>query len=141
MSLPPVLIGRRKNAFHEGRPVYIVPEARRRHMALFGGSGSGKSTLFRNIIAGDIAAGHGVTVIDPHGQLVEDILDNHIPRHRTNDVIYFNPKNRERAFALNLLDCRHEEQRGLVVSNVISIFKKLWADSFGPRMEDILRNA
>lgn len=95
----------------------------------------------RNILAEDIAAGHGVTVVDPHGQLVEDILENHIPRHRTNDVIYFNPKDRERAFALNLLDCRREGQRGLVVSNVISIFKKLWADSFGPRMEDILRNA
>ena len=72
---------------------------------------------------------------------MEDILENHIPRHRTNDVIYFNPKNRERAFALNLLDCRREGQRGLVVSNVISIFKKVWADSFGPRMEDILRNS
>jgi hypothetical protein len=94
----------------------------------------------RNMLAEDILAGHGVTVVDPHGQLVEDILENHIPRHRTNDVIYFNLKDRTCAFALNLLDCRREGQRGLVVSNVISIFKKLWADSFGPRMEDILRN-
>ena len=67
-------------------------------------------------------------------------LENHIPRHRTNDIIYFNPKDQERAFALNMLDCRRHEQRGLVVSNVIGIFKKLWADSWGPRMEDILRN-
>ena len=92
------------------------------------------------MLAEDIAAGHGVTVVDPHGQLVEDILENHIPRHRTNDVIYFNPKDHERAFALNLLDCRRADQRGLIVSNVIGIFKKLWADSWGPRMEDILRN-
>lgn len=140
MPLHSVLIGRSENAFHEGKAVRIVPAARRRALALFGASGAGKSTLMRNILASDIAAGHGVTVVDPHSQLVEDILDNHIPRHRTNDVIYFNPKDRERAFALNLLDCPRPEQRGLVVSNVIGIFKKLWADSWGPRMEDILRN-
>jgi hypothetical protein len=141
MSLHPALIGSSKDAFHEGKPVYIVPDARRRHLALFGGSGSGKSTLLRNMLAGDIAAGHGVTVVDPHGQLVEDILNNHIPRYRTNDVIYFNPKDQERAFALNMLECRRKDQRGLVVSNVISIFKKLWVESWGPRMEDILRNS
>jgi type IV secretory pathway TraG/TraD family ATPase VirD4 len=141
MHLDPVLIGRSEDAFHQGKPVYIVPSARRRHLALFGGTGSGKSTLLRNMIAEDIAAGHGVTVVDPHGQLVEDILENHIPRHRTNDVIYFNPKDRERAFALNMLDCQRSDQRGLIVSNVIGIFKKLWGDSWGPRMEDILRNA
>jgi hypothetical protein len=140
MHLDPVLIGRSEDAFHPGKPVYIVPAARRRHLALFGGTGSGKSTLLRNMIAEDIAAGHGVTVVDPHGQLVEDILENHIPRHRTNDVIYFNPKDRERAFALNMLECRRPSQRGLIVSNVIGIFKKLWADSWGPRLEDILRN-
>ena len=69
-----------------------MPDARRRHLAVFGGSGSGKSTLFRNILAVDIASGHGVTVVDPRGQLVDEILDNHIPRHRTNDAMYFNPK-------------------------------------------------
>src|SRR6202140_2922299 len=140
MQLHPVLIGSSEDAYHHGRPISIVPDARRRHLAVFGGSGSGKSTLFRNMLAGDIAAGHGVTVVDPHGQLVEEILENHIPRHRTNDVIYFNPKNQERAFALNMLDCPRPDQRGLGVSNVIGIFKKLWADSWGPRMEDILRN-
>jgi Type IV secretion-system coupling protein DNA-binding domain len=141
MHLDRVLIGSSEDPFRHGKPVYIVPAARRRHLAVFGGTGSGKSTLMRNMIAGDIAAGHGVTVVDPHGQLVEDILEHHIPRQRTNDVIYLNPKDRERAFALNMLDCRRPVQRGLIVSNVIGIFKKLWADSWGPRMEDILRNA
>src|SRR5579859_4283809 len=140
MSLHPVLIGSSEDAYHHGRPISIVPAARRRHLAVFGGSGSGKSTLLRNMLAGDIAAGHGVTVVDPHGQLVEDVLENHIPRHRTNDVIYFNPKDQNHAFALNMLDCPRPDQRGLVVSNVIGIFKKLWAESWGPRMEDILRN-
>ena len=69
MQLHPVLIGSSEDAYHHGRPISIVPDARRRHLAVFGGSGSGKSTLFRNMLAGDIAAGHGVTVVDPHGQL------------------------------------------------------------------------
>src|SRR5260370_29457427 len=141
MQLTPAFIGRSEEAFHYGKPIEIAPAARRRHCAIFGGSGAGKSTLMRNIVAEDIAAGHGVSVIDPHGQLVDDILENHIPRERTNDVIYFNPKNQERAFALNMLDCRRPEQRGLVVSNAITIFKQLWADSWGNRMEDILRNS
>src|SRR6202790_5481919 len=140
MQLHPVLIGSSEDAYHHGRPISIVPDARRRHLAVFGGSGAGKSTLFRNMLAGDIAAGHGVTVVDPHGQLVQEILENHIPRFLTNDVIYINPKDRGRALALNLLDCRRPDQQGLVVSNVIGIFKKLWIESWGPRMEDILRN-
>src|SRR6202521_2459634 len=140
MPLHSVPIGVSEHVYHQGRQVRIVPDARRRHLAVFGGSGSGKSTLFRNMLAVDIAAGHGVTVVDPHGQLVDEILENHIPRRRTNDVIYFNPKDLKRAFALNMLDCPRPDQRGLVVSNVIGIFKKLWAESWGPRMEDILRN-
>src|SRR5579863_5011232 len=140
MHLHPVLIGSSEDAFHHGRPISIVPDARRRHLAVFGGSGSGKSTLLRNMLAGDIAASHGVTVVDPHGQLVEEILENHIPRHRTNDVIYFNPKDPDRSLGLNLLACPQPEQRGLVVSSIVSIFKTLWADSWGNRLEYILRN-
>src|SRR5579863_6393682 len=112
MTLDPVLIGSSKEAYHLDKPVHIVPAARRRHLALFGASGSGTTTLYRNMIASDIAAGHGVTVVDPHGQLVDDILDHHIPRSRTNDVVYFNPKDQHRAFALNLLDCHRPAQRG-----------------------------
>src|SRR6266852_8005211 len=63
---------------------------------------------------------------------------NHVPRHRKNDVTFFDPKNHAHALVLNVLD---SEQRGLVVSHVVSIFHKLWADSWGPRLEDILRNS
>ena len=123
MQLHPALIGSSEDAYHHGRPISIVPDARRRHLAVFGGSGSGKSTLFRNMLAADIAAGHGVTVVHPHGQLVEEIIENHIPRHRTNDVIYFNPKDQERAFALNMLDCRRPDQR-VSSSRMSSAFSK-----------------
>jgi type IV secretory pathway TraG/TraD family ATPase VirD4 len=127
--------------FEQGTVFTIHPDARRKHMAIFGATGAGKSTLLRNMIAWDIEAGDGVTVVDPHGGLVDDILDNHIPRHRINDVIYFNPKDPDRAVAINILECPRPEQRGLVVSNVVSIFHRLWQDSWGPRMEDILRNS
>jgi type IV secretory pathway TraG/TraD family ATPase VirD4 len=140
----PIPIGIKEDpgALFEHRSVFtIMPEARRKHMAIFGTTGAGKSTLLRNMIACDIAAGAGVTVVDPHGDLIDDILNHHIPKNRTNDVIYFNPKDPHYALALNILDCPRPEQRGLVVSNVVSIFHKLWQDSWGPRLEDILRNS
>src|SRR5580692_11023217 len=125
-----------------GEPDFSVPaEARRKHMALFGGTGTGKSTLLLNMAASDLAAGAGITVVDPHGGLCEDLLTNHIPRHRKNDVILFDPKSRTHALALNVLDCPRHEERGLVVSHVVSIFNTLWTDSWGPRLEDILRNS
>jgi len=125
-----------------GEPEFSVPpEARRKHMALFGGTGTGKSTLLANMAASDLAAGTGITVVDPHGGLYDELLSNHIPRHRKNDVILFDPKSRTHALALNVLDCPQPEQRGLVVSHVVSIFNTLWAQSWGPRLEDILRNS
>jgi DNA helicase HerA-like ATPase len=130
------------NFFHDKQAAFTIPpETRRKHMAVFGATGAGKSTLLRNMIAWDIDSGLGLTVVDPHGQLIEDILENHIPRHRTNDVVYCNPKDQTRAFALNLLESPRPEQRGLVVANVIGMFRTIWRENFGPRMEDILRNS
>jgi hypothetical protein len=117
----------------------LSPEARRKHIAIFGKSGVGKTTLMRNMIACDLYGGAGVTVIDPHGSLIEDVLEI-IPRERTNDVIYFNPKDTERAVGINILESVRPEQRALMVSNVVSIFHKIWETSWGPRLEDILRN-
>jgi type IV secretory pathway TraG/TraD family ATPase VirD4 len=139
--LDPAPIGTHADHFF-GEPDFSVPaDARRKHMALFGGTGTGKSTLLANMAAADLAAGTGITVVDPHGGLCEELLTNHIPRHRKNDVIFFDPKSRTHALALNVLDCPRPEQRGLVVSHVVSIFHTLWAESWGPRLEDILRNA
>jgi hypothetical protein len=124
-----------------GEPEFSVPaDARRKHMFLLGATGTGKSTVMTNVAATDLA-GTGITVVDPHGGLCEDLLTNHIPRHRKNDVIFFDPKNHTHSLALNVLDCPRPEQRGLVVSHVVSIFNKLWAESWGPRLEDILRNS
>jgi hypothetical protein len=137
----PLPIGRHADPQYNTDQVLIIPpEVRRKHMAIFGTTGAGKSTLLRNMIAWDIGNGLGVTVVDPHGALVEDILQNHIPRSRANDVIYFCPKNREWAPGINVLETVNPDQRALVVSQVVSIFKRLWGDSWGPRLENILRN-
>jgi len=79
------------------------------------------------MIAWDIDNGAGVTVVDPHGQLTNEILESHIPRSRKNDVIVFDPTDRTHVMGLNILDCQHHENPGLVVSQLVSIFNKLWA--------------
>jgi len=140
--IEPLPIGTKEDGvFDLGDVFTILPDARRKHMAIFGATGAGKSTLLRNMIAWDIAAGAGVTVVDPHGGLIDDILDHHVPRHRLNDVIYFNPKDQACALGMNMLESSRPQQRGLVVSNTVSIFHRLWESSWGPRMEDILRNS
>lgn len=124
----------------DGSAVSIDGSTRAKHCAIFGKSGVGKTTLMRNMIAADLAAGNGVTVIDPHGALVEEILGI-IPRDRTNDVIYLNPADPERVLGLNVLDSVGSGQRSLVVSSVVSILRNLWPDNWGPRTEYILTHA
>src|SRR5579864_1523544 len=140
MPLPALLVGKSEDPYHLGRAVAIPPDALRRHFATFGASGAGKSTLLRNA-AGLLIPGNGITVVDPHGQLVDDILENHIPRHLTNRVVYINPKDQARAFALNVLDCKRPALRDIVVANAMTVFQKIWAGAWGDRMADVLRNS
>jgi type IV secretory pathway TraG/TraD family ATPase VirD4 len=118
----------------------ILPDARRKRMAIFGKSGVGKTTLLRNMIVSDIRAGAGVTVIDPHGGLIDELLEL-IPRSRTNDVVYFNPRDPERVPAINVLEHVTEDRRPLVVSALISTLRNIWPDNWGPRTEYILAHA
>jgi len=118
----------------------IKPDDRRRHMYLIGKTGMGKSTVQENMIIEDIRAGRGVTVVDPHGDLAEKIIE-YIPVDRINDVIYFNPADMEYPIAFNVVESVDPSQRHLIASGLIGVFKKLWADSWGPRLEYILRNA
>lgn len=141
INLPAVILGKSLEPYHEGASVEILSEVRRKHLAVFGATGAGKSHLVRSMIASDILAGHGVTVVDPHGELVDGLLANHIPKSRMEDVIVLNAKDRDRALSINILDAPRPEQRALVVSNAMNVFETLWRDSWGPRMSDILRNA
>jgi CxxC-x17-CxxC domain-containing protein len=118
----------------------IKVDDRRRHMYFLGKTGMGKTTTLENLIIGDIRAGRGVAVIDPHGDLVEKIVD-YIPSSRINDVVYFNPGDFEYPIAFNIFEHVDQTHRFLVASGLIGVFKKIWADSWGPRLEYVLRNA
>jgi hypothetical protein len=118
----------------------IKQKNRRGHMYIVGKTGTGKSTLIETMASHDIKAGYGVALIDPHGDLAEQILDS-APLGRINDVIYLNPSDLEYPVAFNPLDNVEADQRHLAASGIISTLKKVWFDSWGPRLQHILRNS
>jgi len=121
------------------RLVTLALEDRRRHLYIVGKTGMGKTTLIQNMLAEDIAAGRGVCLVDPHGDLAESIAGL-VPSHRTNDVILFDAASRDCVVGFNPLASRDPSRIDQVTSGVVSAFKKLH-DSWGPRLEDTLRNA
>ena len=106
-------------------------------MHVIGQTGTGKSRLLRNLLIQDILAGRGCMLVDPHGDLAEELLE-YVPPWRTEDLIYFAPADLAYPIGLNLLDHVPPDERPLVASNVVAVFKHLWADSWGPRLEYIL---
>ena len=121
-------------------PVGLSLSDRRQHLYLIGKTGSGKTTLLRNLIVQHLAAGHGVALIDPHGDLAEELLDC-IPPHRADDLVYFNPGDLDFPIGLNLIANVAPDDRHLVASGIVGAFKSIWRDSWGPRLEYILYNA
>lgn len=129
-----------KTNFRGNRHTFgILPDDRRRHVYIVGKTGMGKSTLLENMIFSDIQAGKGVAVIDPHGDLAEEVI-GFVPASRTNDVVLFDPSDSEFPVSFNMLECPNQNHRHLVASGVISVLKKMFAESWGPRLEHILRN-
>ncbi|MFO1459477.1 MAG: type IV secretion system DNA-binding domain-containing protein [Verrucomicrobiota bacterium] len=129
-----IVMGRRE-LYGQLHPFGISPDDLRQHLYVIGKSGSGKTTLLRNLILQLIEAGEGVGLIDPHGDLAQDILD-HIPRHRIEDVVYLDPADEEFPIGLNVL--RTSGPQHLVVSGIVGAVKSIWAESWGPRLEYIL---
>jgi hypothetical protein len=120
--------------------VHLMKTDRQRHLYVIGKSGSGKSVTIANLAIQDIIAGHGVAVVDPHGDLVEAVLE-HVPKHRADDVIIFNPSDLERPLGLNMLEPKDEDQRDFAVQEMISIFYKLFPpEMIGPMFEHNMRN-
>jgi len=113
---------------------------RRKHFYIIGKTGMGKTTLLENMAIQDIQAGRGIGIVDPHGEFAEKMLD-FVPSHRINDVIYFNPADLDYPMAFNVIEKVDPEHRHLVASGLVGVFKKLWAESWGPRLEYVLRNA
>jgi hypothetical protein len=110
---------------------------RLRHMYLIGKTGTGKSTLLENMATQDIMAGHGVGVLDPHGETIEHILER-IPDHRVDDVVIVDPSDTERPVGLNLLEMDDPSQKNLMASALVSAIKQHFDFSWGPRLEYLL---
>ncbi len=118
----------------------IKTDDRRRHMYILGKTGTGKTTLLENMLIQDIYNGNGVGLIDPHGESAMRIME-YIPGHRINDVVYFNPGDQDFPVAFNVLECSDPNQKHLVASGLMSVFKRLWANVWSDRMEYITNNA
>jgi hypothetical protein len=127
----------------------LTAEERERHVFIVGGTGNGKTTLLKYAIIQDIRAGKGVAVIDPHGDLAQELLE-HIPKERINDVIYFNPRDISYPVGLNLLELPEGlsddellRAKDFVAETVVSIMRKTFSDdgTGGHRIEYVLRNA
>ena len=125
----------------EKKEVRFKHKDRSRHHYVIGKSGSGKSTLLSYMCRQDIINGQGVALIDPHGDLVEDVL-KYVPKERAKDVIIFDPSDQERPMGLNMLDAETSSQMDLASSQATEIFIKLFGDEiFGPRIQHYFRNA
>ncbi|MBI1818660.1 MAG: type IV secretion system DNA-binding domain-containing protein [Deltaproteobacteria bacterium] len=127
--------------FRNERKVFGIKRAdRRAHMYVVGQTGTGKSTLIETLISQDLESGEGLVVFDPHGDLIQRVLSR-VPEHRREELIYFNAPEPEQPLGFNPLERVPESKRPLAASAVLDAFRKLWEDSWGPRMEHILRNA
>ena len=136
-----VFLGTRLSGWSQGADnlVGLSMADARQHSYVIGKTGSGKSTLLRNLVLQHIHAGHGVALIDPHGDLALDLLQ-HFPPSHADRLIYFDPSDLQYPLGLNPLFGVPRDQQALVADGLIGAFKSIWFDSWGPRMEYILAN-
>lgn len=112
---------------------------RRQHTYVVGKTGTGKTSLIKNLAIQDVYAGHGLCVVDPHGELVEEIAAK-IPKSRMGDLIYFNPADTEFPLGFNVLEVPDPKYKHLIAQGLIGIFTKIWSNVWSARMEYILQN-
>lgn len=136
---PSIHLGHNDGIKTERKNVTIPHYDRFFHMHLLGRPGSGKSTLMKHMFLQDVSAGNGAAIIDPHGDIAEELIA-HIPGSRLNDVVYINPGDPDYVTVINPLADVHSSQYSLVVSDIIESLHSIWPTSWGPRMEDVLRN-
>ncbi|HRI35941.1 MAG TPA: type IV secretion system DNA-binding domain-containing protein [bacterium] len=120
--------------------IRIKNEDRFRHFYVIGQTGTGKSSIMQIMARQDLREGRGLAVIDPHGDLANDLLP-FVPRERADDVIYFNPADIERPMGLNLLEANNDDEKEIVAQDALNIMIKLFGNEiFGPRLQDYFRN-
>ncbi|MCD4705050.1 ATP-binding protein, partial [bacterium] len=132
-----------KNVYRDSETIIKIKEKdRSRHMYIIGKSGTGKSYFQVNMAIQDIKNGEGVCVLDPHGDLIEDIL-KYIPKERAEDVILFDPSDTERPLGINMLEFDNPDQKTFVINEMIKIFDKLYdlKATGGPMFEQYMRNS
>ena len=117
----------------------IKRDDRRRHTYIIGKSGVGKSVLMENMAIDDVLENRGVIIVDPHGEFAEKVISC-VPDSRVDDVVVFDPADRAFPIAFNLLEHVEDDFKGMVASGFVGIFKKIFGNSWGPRLEHILRN-
>jgi hypothetical protein len=121
-------------------PIHFLDTDRTRHQYIIGKSGCGKSALISYQARQDVASGSGLCVVDPHGDLIEDVLA-HVPKERAKDVILFNPADTDRPMGLNLLEAKTDEEKDRASIDAMEIFIKLFGNEiFGPRIQHYFRN-
>jgi hypothetical protein len=143
-AAPPIVAGHALNLgenIHGGerKVVGIAPDQRTRHTYVIGASGTGKSTLLLNMIIQDIKNGEGVAVLDPHGDLIDQIL-GYVPDERLPDVILFDPSDAEYPVGFNILSAHSELEKNLLSSDLVAVFRRL-STSWGDQMTSVLGNA
>jgi excisionase family DNA binding protein len=126
---------------HAGKTVAVSmsAEQRSRHMHVIGASGSGKSTLLLNMIVQDILNGEGLCVLDPHGDLIDQVIGR-IPEERIPDVVLLDPSDDAYPVGFNILSAHSDLERNLLASDLVSVFRRL-STSFGDQMTTVLGNA
>lgn len=125
---------------HKGRRFGIKPPDLLRHVWVLGKTGMGKSTLLETLFVAQMDAGHGAGLLDPHGDLAERIVAR-IPRHRRNDLLVIDPAARGTRPSLNLVGYREPSDRPFAAAAALSVLRKTFDASWGPRTEHVLRNA
>src|SRR2546425_8575492 len=129
-----------ETAFREqGQRFGIKRKDRRHHSYLVGKTGMGKSTLLRTLIVSDLRAGNGLALIDPHGDLADEVLSC-ISESRRDDLIAFDPATLRGVVPFNPIAVADISRRHLAAAGLVAAFRKIWIDSWGPRVEYILYN-
>jgi hypothetical protein len=127
--------------YHNGitTKVTFAEEDRLKHTHIIGATGTGKSTLIANLILQDIQKGIGLVLFDPHGDLIDDVIE-HIPTDKLEDVVLIDPSDTDFPIGLNILEVHSEIEKEVLSSDLVASFRK-YATSWGDQMNSVLGNA